>query len=165
MTTFRMKAIAGLAIAVIASLPILAEPTIGPWVQAHGGSGLGRARPWNDRDLTVITQAEEAYWPQVSALTNARAEMVRVSLTNAVNSAEVRAAAQAVADAELALALSKADTFARLKTQLGATNPERAQELASAMSSVTGGGGGGGRGGAPAPAAAARGGAPAGRGN
>ena len=161
MSTFRIKAIAGLAIAVVATLPILAEPTIGPWVQGHGGNGLGRGRPWNDRDLTVITQAEEAYWPQVSALTNARAEMVRVSLTNSVNSAEVRAAAQAVANAELALALSKADTYARLKTQLGATSPDRAQELASAMSSVTGGGGG--RGGAPA--AAARGGAPAGRGN
>jgi hypothetical protein len=143
----------------VASMAI-AEPTVGPYVQAPGGQGGGRGRALDDLELTLITRAEESFWPQANALTKARAELLRASLQLAPNSAALAAKVQAVADAEMAYALSRADAFAKVKVQLKATTPAKLDTILRAMSDPagTGGGGGGGRAGAAAqPAAPARG--------
>jgi len=149
--------------AIIAAAAFLsAEPTVGPLVQAHGGQGGAMNRLLNDVELTAITRAEESYLPELNAVVKAREGIVEASLTSTPNSAQIRQRIQAIADAELALALRRADAFAKLKSDLHVTDPDKIEALASSVGGNVGGGrGGGGRGGAPAPAA----GAARGRGN
>jgi hypothetical protein len=152
----------------LASAPVvlLAEPTVGPPVQAHGGQGGGKTRALDDLELTIITRAEEGYLPKANAVINARTDLVRASLQLAANSPALLAKAKSLADAELAYALSRADAFTAVKAQLKATTPAKVEIILRAMSdpagtgSAGGGGPGGGRAGQAAPAAA-----PAGRGN
>jgi hypothetical protein len=130
---------------------LLAEPTVGPAVQAHGGQNGARNRLLDDIELTTITKAEETFWPQANTLTKARAELVRASLELAPNSPALVAKTKAVADAELAYALSRADAFAKVKVQLKVSSPAKLEALLRAMSDPAGTGNtGGGRAGAPA---------------
>ena len=124
----------------------LAEPTVGPYVQAHGGQNGGRGRALDDLELTLITRAEESFWPQANTLTKARIELVRASLTLAPNSPALAAKAQAVADAELAYAVSRADAFAKVKAQLKGAPPAKLEAVLRAMADPAGTGSTGGRG-------------------
>jgi len=143
-------------IAALASLPVfaLAEPTVGAPVQAYGGQAGGKTRTLDDLELTALTRAEESYLPQLSALAAARTDLLRASLTAP---ASIAAKAQAVANAEQALALSRADAYAKLKIQLKATTPARNEAIMRALGDATAntGGGRGGAAAAAAPAAAA----------
>jgi hypothetical protein len=146
-------------------VPLAAEPTVGPPVQAHGGQNGARGRALDDLELTAITKAEESFWPQANALAKARAELLRSSLQLAPNSPALAAKAQALADAELAYSQSRADAFAKLKVQLKASTPAKVETLLRAMSDPAGSSSGtipgGGRGAQAQPAALP----PAGRGN
>jgi len=147
--------------AILAAVAFLsAEPTVGPLVQAYGGQGGSMNRLLNDVELTAITRAEESYLPQVNAAVNARNELVAASLASS-SAVDIQAKARAVADAELALALRRADAFERLRSQLriDISDPARMQALAA---SVGGEVSNGGRGGSTFPMLFE---APAGRGN
>jgi len=144
-------------------LPTQANPYV-----AHGGNNYGRHGALNDLELTAITRASEEVGVQMAAADSAQEGILAASLAEPANARDIQAKARAVADAELALALARADAFARLKTQMRITDPDKAQALASALTTMGGRGGGGGRGGAPGGrggAAGARGGAGAPGGN
>jgi len=138
----------GFAVALAALSSSFAEPTVHAPVQAYGG---GRTVVLNDLELTAITRAEESYLPQVNAVTKARAELDAIAFQLPMNQAELTRRVNALGAAELALALSRADAFGRLRTELTITSPDKLQLVAQSVSgdTSTGGRGGGGRGAAP----------------
>lgn len=136
--------------------------------QGRGGTpGLGapatslytapyRGRPFTDSELTMMTRFDESMEKQLQAQTDAAKALVAVSFTSPANPVVVQNRVDALGAAELALALARADNFAKLQSDLKIT-PERRAAFMTAINSRGATAGGGGRGGAPAggPAAAA----------
>jgi hypothetical protein len=160
--------IAGLAGILLSGAVVSAQdvyqplPSMDNPVAGHGGNNYGRWRSLDDMELTAITRATEQVENQMAAVSEGRDTVLAASLASPANQADVAARVRALAAAELTLALSRADAFARLKTEMRITDPDKASALAAALTSTNtgrggGGGGGGGRGGAAA--AAGRGGA------
>ena len=84
-----------------------------------------------------------ALQPQIQAATAAQAALLEASLTQPVNQADLRAKAQALADAETKLALARADLLVTVQQAL------RPLDTAQAIAALSGRGGG--RGGPPVP--------------
>jgi hypothetical protein len=98
-----------------------------------------RGGAFNDLELTALTRMDEMVEKEQSAVTAARAAVLAASLAPAVSAAELKAKSETLGDAELKLALARADAFAKFK----ATNrmsPEKLQSLVSQMASGTLGG-------------------------
>jgi hypothetical protein len=108
-------------------------PTVQNPIQGHGGSGLGRGRALNDHELTAIVRASESVEVQLAAAHAARAAMVEIAFNSPSNAAGIRAAAQRLGEAEQALAIARADAYARLRMDSRFTAPEKAQAVASAL--------------------------------
>jgi len=127
--------------------------------------GVVRVPPLDDLELTAVTRFEETFAAESRAVRVAEEALLAASLAVPANANDVRARVQALANAEMALALKRADGWGKLKAEIGNVTPDKMNALVAAMSSPTGtgttGGGRGGGGGGGAP----RGGAPAGRGN
>ena len=109
-------------------VPSVEHPYIG-----HGGSGLGRGRALNDLELTAVTRATESVEVLTGAVIQAREALVEATLNDPMNRNQITARAQALADAELRLALARADAFGKLKVDLNVTTPEKAEALANAL--------------------------------
>jgi putative heme-binding domain-containing protein len=102
---------------------------------------------------------------QLRAVAAARSAVIAESLTSPQNPAALAQKADAVAQAETALANARADYYARIQSSVARLTPPQAQALAALQASAIapaaggpgGGGGGGGRGGGAAdPATTAR---------
>jgi len=104
-----------------------------PYIGHGGGRGRGGPRVLNDMELTVITRASESVEVLNARVTAARDELSELSLTLPVNLAAMRAATERMASAEVELALARADTYSRLKGELGFTNPTKVNALANAL--------------------------------
>jgi hypothetical protein len=103
------------------------------------------APPLTPAQSTAVETANvsAALQPQIQAVTAAQAALVEASLTQPVNQADLRARAQALADAENKLALARADLLVTVQQAL------RPLDTAQAIAAL--GGRGGGRGGTPVP--------------
>jgi hypothetical protein len=99
----------------------------------------------NDMEVTEITRAQlqGSMIKAAKAVTEAQTALVRAALTVPSNAANITAKAQELANAELALATSRAETFANVIKGWKDLTPEKRRSIAQAL----GGGGGGGRGG------------------
>jgi hypothetical protein len=115
--------------------------------------GAGRGAAADPNPLSVVQQlalGREMTLPAelTAAQTAAAAALVRASLTLPVNAADMAAKAQALGEAELALANARAAAFERAQRSL---QPLNAAQIATYARSAAGGSaGGGGRGGAQA---------------
>ena len=118
----------------------------------RGGGGRGGGLPGATPEQTQAVMAmNTALADQTAAVTAARLELTNAVFAPAKNAAAITAALDKVRAAELALALKRADEFAKL--QAGPNKLNTDQVAALVMQAANGGG----RGGPPA--------APAGRGN
>jgi hypothetical protein len=143
------------ALIVIGALACAAASVIGMHAQppaaegqAPAGGGGGRGGPQDPNPLSVVQQLalnrEMAIPSAVTAAQAAAASaLVRASLTLPANPADIAAKAQALADAELALADARASAFERAQKSL---QPLNAAQIAAYARGA--GSGGGGRGGA-----------------
>jgi membrane protein involved in colicin uptake len=84
--------------------------------------------------------------PLVTAATTARTDLATVAFANARNDAAIKAAADKLAAAELAVAKARADAFAKLQAGPNKLNADQVTALIN-MSAGGGRGGFGGRGG------------------
>jgi len=109
-------------------VPSVEHPYVG-----HGGTGLGRGRALNDLELTAVTRATEAVEVLTGAVIQAQAALVEATFSQPGNRNEIAARTQALADAELKLAIARADAYGKLKADLHVTTPEKAQALANAL--------------------------------
>jgi hypothetical protein len=76
----------------------------------------GRPRPaLTDLELTAVTRMDEESDKQAAAVLAAKNALVAVTLAATKNDAAIKARVDALAEAELALALAKADAFAKFK--------------------------------------------------
>jgi hypothetical protein len=159
--------------ALIASGILLASASLAH-AQGFGGGGVGtpglalpeidlysavvRVPPLDDIERTKISRFEEAFAAELRAARVAQEELVAASLAVPTNAANIRTRAQALATAETALAIARANGWAVLRVELNVNSPDKLAAVISATSSPTGTGtGNAGRGGAPAPAPAAAG--------
>jgi Spy/CpxP family protein refolding chaperone len=116
--------------------------------QAPGGRGGGRggglpgATPEQTQAVADMNMALAAL---TTAATAARNNLGAVAIANVRNDAGIRAAADKLRAAELALATKRAEEFAKLQAGPNKLNPEQVTALIN--QSVGGGRGGGGRGG------------------
>jgi hypothetical protein len=122
------------------------QPAAPPAGQGQGAQPGGRgAAPLTPAQATAVETANvnTALQPQIQAVTAAQAALLEASLTQPVNDADLRARAQALADAETKLALARADVLVTVQQSL------RPLDTAQAIVALTGRGGG--RGGPPVP--------------
>jgi hypothetical protein len=94
------------------SVPVL-RFTGSPPPGSAGGRGGGPSL--DDLQQTELTRLDELTEPQVRAHDAARASLTAAVLTAAPNPAAIAAAVSALADADTALALARADAFAKLQ--------------------------------------------------
>ena len=78
----------------------------------------GRRPAMSDLELTAVTRMEEQVEKQIAAVTVAKAALVAATLAPARNDAAIKARNDALAEAELALALARADAFAKLQAAM-----------------------------------------------
>lgn len=135
---------------------VVAEPTIGAPVQAHGGSGRGTPPAINDLEFVAISRVEEGIAGQIAAANRARDLVTATVFTLPFNNAGLAMQMKALSDAELALAYAQSEAAAKLKAELArlkieakSGTPERMQVLARQIGNAASAAGGRG-GGAPA---------------
>ena len=124
-------------------------------VQGHGGNGMGHLTSLSDLDVTAMTKLDEASEKERRAALAARTALLTASLNPQVSREEIAAKANALGDAEMALALARARAFPELKAKI---SPEKMPSGIQALETM---GASRGRGAAPIVAPAA----PAARGN
>ena len=145
-TTFDMLGAVALCAATVIGVQAQQPAGTGQAAAAGGGRG-GGPDPGALSVLQQLALNREMTIPSAitAAQTAAAAALVQASLTLPVNTAEIAAKAQALADAELALANARATGFERVQKAL---QPLNAAQIATyARSSIAGGAGRGGRGG------------------
>ncbi len=121
----RISSSIAVAVALVASAVVSAEPTTGPAFQVYGGQGGGKGRVLNDLELTEITRIELAFQKQKAAAEMARTALAQAAWTSAPNSQDIIQKAQAIAAAEMALATSRATAFQQIKAQLKDPTPAK----------------------------------------
>ena len=131
--------------------PGLGAPLASWYIPVGGGT-----RAFNDTEQTIMTRFDESMQRQVKAVNDTRSALTSGTFELPANSPALAARVIAMAEAELALALARADGFNQLKANLKITS-DRIPALINALNNR---GGGGGRGGAPIGGLA-----PGGRGN
>ena len=148
-TTFDMLGAVALCAATVIGVQAQQPAGTGQAAAAGGGRG-GGPDPGALSVLQQLALNREMTIPSAitAAQTAAAAALVQASLTLPVNTVEIAAKAQALADAELALANARATGFARVQKAL---QPLSAAQIATyARSTIAGGAGRGGRGAAAA---------------
>ena len=119
-------------------------------------NAVARVPLLNDTELTAVTRMEESVETQVAAIATARVALTKASIAMPANRTEVTAKSEALAAADLALLLARAAAFAKLRTDLKVTTPEKLAAIVSTINTPGGAArGGGGRAGAPAAPAVA----------
>ena len=114
----------------------------GPGGRGGGrGGGLPGATPEQNQ---AVTDMNMALAPLTTAATIARNELAAAAIADVRNDAGIRAAADKLRGAELALATKRAEEFAKLQAGPNKLNPEQVTAL---INQSVGGGRGGGRGG------------------
>jgi hypothetical protein len=108
--------------------------------QGRGG-GIPNVTP---EQTAALTQMNVNLTAVTQALTAARGELVATALAQPRNDAAIRAKAQAIGDAEAAVAIARADAFARIQASSNKLAPDQVAALAG--DAARGGRGGGGRG-------------------
>jgi len=116
-----------------------------------------RRNPLDDLELTAVTRMEEKIEAEMKAQADAAAALLRAEFAEPSNRADIAAKVRALADAEMALALARADGFVQLRTELKDLTPAKLQALAMAVESRGTGAPARGRGAPPPPAPAGRG--------
>jgi hypothetical protein len=101
--------------------------------------------------MAAVTAMNAAVADQMTAVTTARTELTRATFAQPKDAAGITAALTKVRDAELALAIKRADEFAKLQASPNKLNADQIAALVAAAGNA------GGRGG-PAPAGVGRGG-------
>lgn len=121
--------------------------------QAPGGAtGRGAVPGTSPSQQAALTALEQGVTALATAATTARTDLARASLATPLNKADVTAKADALRAADQALAMARAEAFAKLQ----ATNDKLGTDLIQALVQVQSGGGrGAARGGAGAGTAAA----------
>jgi len=97
-----------------------------------GSRGRGNLYLFNDLEWTAISRMEETIEPQIVAVERAREALLRATLTAPASQADLDAKARTLGEAELTLALARADAFPALVAQLK-LNPARIRSLATVM--------------------------------
>jgi len=142
-----MKTTAAALVVLLASaVGIGQQPAAPPAGQAPAAQQVGRgATPLTPAQATAVETANVnvALQPQIQAVTAAQTALLEASLTLPVNPADLRARAQALADAETKLALARADLLVTVQQALRPLDPAQAFAALS--------GRGAGRGGPPVP--------------
>lgn len=126
-----MKTTAAALVVLFGAVAIGQQPPAAPPLTPAQAAAVGAA------DANTVLQ------PLVQAVTDAQAALLQASLTQPVNQGDLRAKAQALADAETKLALARADLLVTVQQAL------RPLDTAQAIAAL--GGRGGGRGGPPVP--------------
>ena len=137
---------AALVVLLSSAVGIGQQPAAPAAGQAPGAQQAGRgAAPLTPAQATAVEAANVnvALQPQIQAVTAAQTALLEASLTQPVNQADLRARAQALADAETKLALARADLLVTVQQALRPLDPAQAFAALS--------GRGGGRGGPPVP--------------
>ena len=117
--------------------------------QGGGRGGRGGGLPGATPEQTqAVAAMNAALTDQIAAVTAARAELTQATFATAKDAAAINRAVETVRIAELALALKRADEFAKLQTGPNKLNAEQVAALIAAAGNT----GGRGRGGAPPPA-------------
>jgi hypothetical protein len=78
----------------------------------------GRRPAMSDLELTAVTRLEEQVEKQLAAVTAAKAALVAATLAPTRNDAAVKARNDALAEAELTLALARAEAFAKFQATM-----------------------------------------------
>ena len=126
--------------------PGLGAPAASLWIPGGAAGAL------TDVDLTVLTRYDESMEKEVDGQAAATRALAAATFAMPADPAALSAKVKTLADAELALALRRADGFSKLQTDLKITTPQRLQTVIQAISTRggrAGGLGGGGGGGAP----------------
>jgi len=114
--------------------PGLGAPAIDLYAAGVAGSrARGNSSNLNDLETTAITRMELQLVSQMNAVTAARSALTEASYRLPVNQADLQAKVQALADAESALALARADSFPRIKAELKLSG-ERLQDFIRVIS-------------------------------
>jgi predicted nucleotidyltransferase len=79
-----------------------------------------RGNNWmlTDLDITAIAHMEESFEVQANAVTKLRAELLKVSFDLPVNAAAISAKVEALAKAEQALAVARAEVYPKIVSEL-----------------------------------------------
>ena len=113
--------------------PGLGAPPIDLYEAGVAGSrGRGNLYLFNDLEWTAISRMEETIEPQIVAAERAREALLLATLTVPASQADLDAKARALGEAELTLALARADAFPALVAQLR-LNPTRIRNLATVL--------------------------------
>jgi hypothetical protein len=143
-----MKTAAALVILLGGAAAIGQQPAAPPAGPAPGAQQGGRGgTPLSPAQAAAVTAAnvDTALQAQIRAAAAAQTALLEASLTQPVNQADLRAKAQALADAETKLALARADLLVTVQQAL------RPLDTTQAIAALSGRAGGGGRGGPPVP--------------
>jgi len=98
-----------------------------------GSRARGSTTLFDDLETTMMTRFEEKMEQEITAVRRARVELIAATFTGQVDSANLQAKAKALADAELALAIKRANEFPALRAALGLSDPERMANFAPQM--------------------------------
>jgi len=118
--------------------PGLGAPAENLFIGTNGRGGL------NDIGNTMVTRFNEELQTQIAAQSAASNALTQAAFSQPANAADLRTRAEALADAELQLALARSDRYRELKGQLR-VEPDQQSQLIQSLSGR--GGGGRGRGG------------------
>lgn len=98
----------------------------------------------NDLEVTEITRVKlGAIGTATKVLADARTELTKASFALPANAQNITAKVQALANAEQALASSRADAYANLLKTYKDASPEKKRAVTNALSGTGGGGRGG----------------------
>jgi hypothetical protein len=114
----------------------------GPGQGPGGRGGRGGLPGATPEQTQAVAEMNAALAPLTTAATAARSELATVAFADVKNLAGIRAAVDKLRAAELALAMARADAFAKLQAGPNKLNADQVTALIN-----SGGGGGGGRGG------------------
>ena len=146
-----------------AQVPAGGAASTTPAAPAGGGRGGRGGLPGATPEQTqAVADMNTALAALTTAVTTARTEMATVTLADVRNVAGITSAGTKLRAAELALAMKRADEFAKLQAGPTKLNADQIAALIAAGGNPAAGGGGRGGGGAAAPPPAAP---SAGRGN
>jgi hypothetical protein len=115
-------------------------------MEAQGRGGRGGGLPGaTPEQIQAVTDMNAALTEQNTAVASARAELATVTFAGVKNPAAITAAVEKVRAAEFALAMKRAEEFAKLQAGPNKLNPEQVKALIAAGGNA--GRGRGGRGG------------------
>jgi len=106
--------------------PGFGRPMIDLYAAGVAGSrARGSSSMFTDIETTAMTRFEEKMENELAAVRTARAAVQEITYALPVNQAEIQRRINALAAAELALALRRADEFPALSRQLQLSDPSR----------------------------------------